>query len=56
MSKWSNQDGLNVLPPEGANACMQIDSPTDAKVFYGPFRVLMTEPINLDARTTCARQ
>ena len=56
LTKYSNQDGLNLLPPEGANACMQVDSPADAKVFYGPFRVLMTEPINLDARSTCARQ
>lgn len=56
LTKWANQDGVNFVPADGASACMQIDAPADAKVYYGPFRVLMGEPFNLDTREPCARQ
>ncbi len=56
VTKWSNQDGLNFIPQDGASACMQVDAPADAQVFYGPFRVPMAEPFNLDSRQPCARQ
>ena len=56
MTKWSNQDGINFTPQDGASACMQIDAPADAKVYYGPFRTLMPEPVHLDSREGCMRQ
>ncbi len=56
LTKWTNQDGVNFVPADGASACMQVDAPADAKVYYGPFRVLMGEPFNLDTRESCARQ
>jgi hypothetical protein len=56
LTRWANQDGVNFIPQDGASACMQVDAPAGAKVFYGPFRVPMNEPFNLDTRAGCARQ
>ncbi|HET7204911.1 MAG TPA: CRTAC1 family protein [Steroidobacteraceae bacterium] len=53
MQKWNGTDGVNFTPQDRRSACLRIDAPTGAKVYYGPFRKLVTAPIDLNTRGPC---
>jgi hypothetical protein len=53
QTKGSNLDGVNFLPQDKLSACVRITAPAGSKVYYGPFRVPLTQPLNLDLRTGC---
>jgi hypothetical protein len=49
----SNLDGVNFTPQDGTSACLRISAPTGSKVYYGPFRVPLNQPLDLDTRGPC---
>jgi hypothetical protein len=53
MQKWNGTDGVNFTPQDRRSACLRIDAPSGAKVYYGPFRTLVTAPIDLNSRGPC---
>jgi hypothetical protein len=53
QTKGSNLDGVNFLPQDKLSACVRITAPAGIKVYYGPFRVPLTQPLNLDLRAGC---
>lgn len=46
-------DGVNFTPQDKATACLRISAPAGSKVFYGPFRVPLNQPLDLDGRGGC---
>ena len=46
-------DGVNFVPQDKLSACVRITAPAGIKIYYGPFRVPLTQPLNLDSRTGC---
>jgi hypothetical protein len=53
-TRGADTDGVNFLPQDRASACMRIDAPSGARVFYGPFRKLITAPFNLETQRSCS--
>ena len=49
----SDTDGVNFLPQDGATNCLRITAPGTAKVYFGPFRVPLTQPLELDTQQSC---
>jgi hypothetical protein len=49
----SKLDGVNFVPKDGYSACLRISTPAGIKVYYGPFRVPLNQPLNLDTRGGC---
>jgi hypothetical protein len=46
-------DGVNFNSQNGASNCLQINAPGVSQVHYGPFRILINQPFDLDTQTTC---
>jgi hypothetical protein len=53
MQKWNGTDGVNFTPQDRRSACLRIEAPAEAKVYYGPFRAPVTAPIDLNWRQPC---
>ena len=49
----SGTDGVNFTPQDRRSVCLRIDAPAGTRVYYGPFRTLVTTPIDLDTRGAC---
>jgi hypothetical protein len=52
-SKGTGSDGVDFKLPDGANACLNVASPAGQQVFIGPFRVPLTQPLNLETQQGC---
>jgi hypothetical protein len=46
-------DGLNFLPKGGGSTCLHVSAPPGTPVYYGPFRVPITSPFNVDTQAPC---
>jgi hypothetical protein len=46
-------DGVNFVAQSGASTCLQITAPGVSTVYYGPFRVPVSQPFNLETQSTC---
>jgi len=46
-------DGVNFLPADGASACIRIDQPAGARIYFGPFRKLLQPPFDLETQEPC---
>jgi hypothetical protein len=53
ISKGTGSDGVDFKLPDGANACLKVTSPTSTQVFMGPFKTLITMPVNLETQKPC---
>ena len=49
----TGKDGVNFRAPDNTDICLRIDAPTGAKVLYGPFRIEVTEPFDLETQKSC---
>ena len=49
----TNTEGVNFKPRDASNNCLSVTAPTTAKVYYGPFRVPVTDPFDLDTQSAC---
>jgi hypothetical protein len=49
----TNTDGVNFKPRDTSRNCLSVTAPTTAKVYYGPFRVPVTDPFDLDTQSAC---
>ena len=49
----TGKDGVNFRAPDNTDICLRIDAPTGAKVLYGPFRIEVTEPFDLETQESC---
>jgi hypothetical protein len=54
VTTGTGTDGFNFTPQDRTSACMSITAPAGAKVYYGPFRKQVPEPIDLDTQQACA--
>ncbi len=46
-------DGVNFVPQNGASSCLSISAPGATQVHLGPFRVLVSQPFDLDTQSAC---
>ena len=46
-------DGVNFTAPNSASGCLQITAPGVTQVYFGPFRVPVNQPFNLDTQASC---
>ena len=46
-------DGVNFPPQDGATNCLKITAPGTAKVYFGPFCVPLTQPLELETQKAC---
>ncbi len=49
-------DGVNFIPQDGSNNCLKLDVPSMTQVYFGPFRVAVTPPFDLDTQGACVNQ
>ncbi|BFM06559.1 hypothetical protein [Halioxenophilus aromaticivorans] len=55
MRAWaSSADGFGAVVPANGNTCFKITSPSNAKVYLGPNKVLMSAPFKLNDLNTCS--
>jgi hypothetical protein len=52
----SSTDGVNFISQDGSNNCLKVDAPTLTPVYFGPFRVPVTQPFDLDTQGACVNQ
>jgi hypothetical protein len=52
-STGSGTDGVDFKLPDGANACLAVTAPAGQQVFIGPFKVAVTQPLNLENQKSC---
>jgi hypothetical protein len=52
-TKGTSTDGVNFIPKDGSSTCMKVDVPSSVKVYYGPFRTVVSQPFNLDSQVPC---
>jgi hypothetical protein len=48
-----NQDGVNFLPQGNTSTCLSVAAPAGVPVYYGPFRVPLTPPFNVESQGPC---
>jgi hypothetical protein len=53
VTTGTGTDGFNFTPPDRTSACLSVTGPAGAKVYLGPFRKLVTQPIDLDTQRSC---
>jgi hypothetical protein len=53
QTQKANLDGVNFRPQDKASACLRISAPAGTRIFYGPFRVPLNQPLDLDKRGAC---
>ena len=49
----SFNDGVNFDVQDNTINCLSLTAPANMRVYYGPFRVPVTTPIDLETQTTC---
>jgi hypothetical protein len=52
-TRGTGTDGVNFLPKDGSTTCLGIDLPAGQKVFYGPFRVPLAPPFDVETQKGC---
>jgi hypothetical protein len=52
----SSTDGVNFVPQDGSNNCLKVDVPAITQVYFGPFRVAVNQPFDLDTQGACVNQ
>jgi hypothetical protein len=52
-SAGTSFDGVDFKLPDGANACLDVTAPAGQKVFIGPFRTPVTQPLDLETQQRC---
>ena len=52
-TRYKASDGINFTPADKSRTCMKLDLPAGMPVFYGPFRVPVTPPFDLDRQVAC---
>jgi hypothetical protein len=53
QTRNSTLDGVSFMPQGSSSACLRISTPAGSKVYYGPFRVQLTQPLDLNTRGSC---
>jgi hypothetical protein len=46
-------DGFNALPVDGSSECLNISTAGITQVYYGPFRTLLNQPLDLVSQGAC---
>ena len=52
-SNGTGQDGVDFKLPDGANACLKVPVPSGVRLFMGPFKTPIAEPIDLETQDGC---
>jgi hypothetical protein len=52
-SSGTGSDGVDFKLPDGANACLKISTPSGAKIYMGPFKIAVAQPMNLETQKGC---
>ena len=47
-------DGVNFTPQESVSACLAVGVPAGIPVYYGPLRIPLTPPFDLETQTACS--
>lgn len=52
-TRGNGADGVNFTPQPGTSTCINVTSPGPLPVFYGPFRVPVAVPFNVETQDPC---
>ena len=52
-TQGNGSDGVSFIPQDGASTCLHVTAPPGIPVFFGPFRIAITPPFNLDTQAPC---
>ena len=52
-TRGNGADGVNFTPQPGTTTCINVTSPGPLPVFYGPFRVPVAVPFNVETQDPC---
>ena len=50
----ASSDGINFIPRDFMDACLRVDAPAGTSIYYGPFRIRLAQPLDLNTRGTCS--
>jgi hypothetical protein len=53
VSSGTGVDGVDFKLPDGASACLRLPTPSGSRVFMGPFKDPIANPINLETQKGC---
>jgi hypothetical protein len=52
-TQGNGTDGVNFLPQGNTSTCLRVAAPAGAPVYYGPFRVPLTPPFDVETQAAC---
>ena len=52
-TQGKGSDGVNFIPADGTSGCLRVSAPAGTPVYYGPLRIRLTPPFQLESQAAC---